>query len=387
MNDKAMLPLQAPYAGGFGIYIHWPFCLSKCPYCDFNSHVRTNIEQARWADALAADLCAQIERSPLPKVQSIFFGGGTPSLMAAGTAARLIDLIARKVGLADHAEITLEANPTSVEAATFSDFAKAGINRFSLGIQALDDAALRELGRQHNVAEALVALDLAQRTSARISCDLIYARSQQTLDEWEAELARALALGTSHLSLYQLTLEPGTAFTRAAERGELVLPDEDLAADFYELTQNLTQAAGMPAYEVSNHARIGAEAQHNLIYWRGGAYLGIGPGAHGRVIMDGQRHATIGHRTPEDWLRAIDAHGHGLCEDRVLATGDQAEEYLLMGLRLSEGIDLARFENLAGRGLITEPYIADGLLENCGPKLKATARGRMVLNRLIAELL
>ena len=320
-------------------------------------------------------------------VESIFFGGGTPSLMAAQTAEALIARVDRRLGFATHPEITLEANPTSVEAETFADFQSAGINRFSLGIQALDDSALKFLGREHSVDEALRALDRAMRTGNRLSFDLIYARPQQTLDEWRAELIRALDFGTEHLSLYQLTLEPGTAFTRAAERGELILPDDDLAADMFELTTELTQARGLPAYEVSNHARPGAESRHNLVYWRGGAYIGVGPGAHGRVMAGGQRQASVAQRTPEDWLRQVETLGHGCAELAPLSLGDQAEEYLLMGLRLSEGIDQARFERLAGRPLELAGPIADGLISVANGKVAATPAGRLVLNRLIASLI
>jgi oxygen-independent coproporphyrinogen-3 oxidase len=375
-----------PY-GGFGIYIHWPFCLAKCPYCDFNSHVREGIDQARWADALIADLKFQMARAPRVPAQSIFFGGGTPSLMAASTAERVIDEIAKGMGVTDDVEITLEANPTSVEAATFSDFKAAGVNRFSLGIQALNDQDLAFLGRKHSTHEALRALERAQAQDVRVSADLIYARPGQSLDDWQAELTRALGFGTDHLSLYQLTLEPGTAFTRAAERGELTLPDEDLAADLFELTQTLAGQAGLDAYEVSNHARPGAEAAHNLVYWRGGEYLGIGPGAHGRISIDGERHATIARRTPEDWLGAVTRDGHGLMEQRELSRGDQAEEYVLMGLRLAEGIDHTRYQTLAGRTLDLAALIDDGLIIVDGTQIKASPRGRLVLNALIAALL
>jgi oxygen-independent coproporphyrinogen-3 oxidase len=373
--------------GGFGIYIHWPFCLAKCPYCDFNSHVREAIDQARWADALITDLRFQLARAPHVPAQSIFFGGGTPSLMAASIAERVIDEIARGPGVTDDVEITLEANPTSVEAATFGDFKAAGVNRFSLGIQALNDQDLAFLGRKHSADEALRALERAQAQDVRVSADLIYARPGQSLDDWQAELTRALGFGTDHLSLYQLTLEPGTAFTRAAERGELTLPDEDLAADLFELTQTLTGHAGLDAYEVSNHARPGAEAAHNLVYWRGGEYLGVGPGAHGRISIDGQRHATIARRTPEDWLTAVARDGHGLMEQRALSHGDQAEEYVLMGLRLAEGIDHTRYQALAGRTLDLAALIDDGLIIQAGQQIKASPRGRLVLNALIAALL
>ncbi len=375
-------------AGGFGLYIHWPFCRSKCPYCDFNSHVRAAIDQDRWRSALLAELNHWIETcDPQGPVETIFFGGGTPSLMAAQTADALIALVDQRLGFGSHPEITLEANPTSVESETFADFKSAGINRFSLGIQALDDSALKFLGREHSVDEALRALNRAIETGNRLSFDLIYARPGQTLDEWRSELTRALDFGTEHLSLYQLTLEPGTAFTRAAERGELVLPDDDLAADMFELTSELTNARGLPAYEVSNHARPGSESRHNLIYWRGGAYIGIGPGAHGRVMVDGQRHASVAQRTPEDWLRQVESQGHGRAELTPLSANDQAEEYLLMGLRLSEGIDQARFERLAGRSLDLAGPIADGLIKLVNGKVAATPAGRLVLNRLIASLI
>ena len=319
------------------LYIHWPFCLKKCPYCDFNSHVRDTVDHALWERALLADMAHEAQLAGGEPLSSIFFGGGTPSLMPPALVARLLAKAERLWGFAPGIEITLEANPSSVEASKFADLASAGINRVSLGLQALDDAALQFLGRLHNVAEGLAALDVAQSHFARVTFDLIYARPGQTEAAWQAELTRALGFGTGHLSLYQLTIEPGTRFATLVREGKFAPLDEDTCADLFTLTREATAAAGLPAYEISNHARPGEESRHNLTYWRYEDYCGIGPGAHGR------RHgvATVRHKKPENWLTAIDAFGNGISETRPLAVREQAAEAMLMGLRLGEGIDLA----------------------------------------------
>ncbi|MBX9883003.1 MAG: radical SAM family heme chaperone HemW [Sphingomonas sp.] len=370
------------------LYIHWPFCVAKCPYCDFNSHVRAAVDQARWRAALLADLAHEAARTTGP-LGSIFFGGGTPSLMPPETVAALIAAAEQAWGFAPGIEITLEANPSSVEAARFADLAAAGVNRVSLGLQALDDAALRFLGRAHDLAEGLAALDVAQRVFDRVSFDLIYARPGQGAGDWEAELRRALGFGTEHLSLYQLTIEPGTRFATEAAAGRLSLPDEDDAAALFEATRAITAAAGLPAYEVSNHARPGAESRHNLTYWRYGDYAGIGPGAHGR--RGGQ--ATQRHRKPENWLSAVDRRGDGLESETALTPEERAREALVMGLRLAEGVDLTRVAALGGGalgGVVDEAAIAllarEGLVARDGERLRATEAGMLVLNAVIAAV-
>ncbi|TKD51632.1 radical SAM family heme chaperone HemW [Sphingomonas baiyangensis] len=363
------------------LYIHWPFCVSKCPYCDFNSHVREAVDQARWCDALLADMAHEAALTAGRQVGSIFFGGGTPSLMPPATVAALIAAADRHWGLAPDCEITLEANPSSVEAARFADIAAAGVNRVSLGLQALDDAALAFLGRAHSVAEGLAALDTAQAAFARVSFDLIYALPGQPIAAWEAELARALAFGTEHLSLYQLTIEPGTRFATLAAKGDLVIPDADAAADLFETTRSMTRAAGLPAYEVSNHARPGAESRHNLTYWRYADYAGIGPGAHGR--RGGL--ATQRRRKPENWLAAVDRNGHGIEAEDALDPGTRATEALLMGLRLAEGVELT-----AIAGAVDERAVAllakQGLLVRDGTHLRATDAGMPVLEAILREI-
>ncbi|OQW43805.1 MAG: coproporphyrinogen III oxidase [Proteobacteria bacterium SG_bin6] len=370
------------------LYIHWPFCVAKCPYCDFNSHVRAAVDQARWRAALLADLAHEAARTTGP-LSSIFFGGGTPSLMPPETVAALIAAAEQAWGFAPGIEITLEANPSSVEAARFADLATAGVNRVSLGLQALDDAALRFLGRAHDLAEGLAALDVAQRVFSRVSFDLIYARPGQGAADWEAELRRALGFGTEHLSLYQLTIEPGTRFATEAAAGRLSLPDEDEAATLFEATRAIMAAAGLPAYEVSNHARPGAESRHNLTYWRYGDYAGIGPGAHGR--RGGQ--ATQRHRKPENWLSAIDRRGDGLESETALTPEERAREALVMGLRLAEGVDLAKVAALDGGTLgevVDEAAIRllarEGLVARDGERLRATEAGMLVLNAVIAAV-
>jgi putative oxygen-independent coproporphyrinogen III oxidase len=379
---------------GFGIYVHWPFCLSKCPYCDFNSHVRDTVDHDRWRTALLAELDHYADRTPGRTVTSIFFGGGTPSLMEPSTAAALIDRVAQRWTIAPGVEITLEANPSSVEAARFADLAVAGVGRVSLGVQALDDASLAFLGRRHNVAEAFDALTIAKRQFARTSFDLIYARPGQSAADWRTELARALEEGTEHLSVYQLTIEDGTKFATLAARGDIVIPDEDTQAALYETTQQMLEAAGLPAYEISNHARPGAESRHNLTYWRYGDYVGIGPGAHGRLTADGQKWATRAHRAPEIWLDRVAAKGHGAHADEPVGITERRDELLMMGLRLTEGVSRARLRDELGAdvdGLLDaqklQRLLDAGFLAMDADRLRATAAGRQRLNAVLASLL
>jgi putative oxygen-independent coproporphyrinogen III oxidase len=379
---------------GFGLYVHWPFCLKKCPYCDFNSHVRDRIDQARWRAGLLAELDHYAEPSAGRTVGSIFFGGGTPSLMAPETAAAVIERIARNWPLAADAEITLEANPTSVEAGRFREFRAAGITRVSLGIQALDDAALGFLGRAHSAGEARAAIRLAARSFDRYSFDLIYARPGQSLENWARELDQALDLAGDHLSVYQLTIEPGTAFHTAHARGDFALPDDDLAGALFELTQERLAAAGLPGYEISNHARPGQESRHNLTYWRYGDYLGVGPGAHGRLTLDRVKHATRQIRAPETWLTAVESTGRGTEETTPLTAAQRFEELLMMGLRLTEGIPRTRFRAeldaepealLDPRGL--QNLVEGGFVTLDFERLAATAAGRQRLNAVLAMLI
>jgi oxygen-independent coproporphyrinogen-3 oxidase len=363
------------------LYVHWPFCVSKCPYCDFNSHVRESIDQAAWRDALLGDLAWEAEACPGRGLSSIFFGGGTPSLMEPATVAALIEAAERHWGLAPDVEITLEANPSSVEAARFADLASAGVNRVSLGLQSLDDRALYFLGRAHDAEEGLAALATAQQCFERVSFDLIYALPGQSEAAWATELGRALGFGTGHLSLYQLTIEPGTRFAAMAARGELAARDPDEAAGLYELTQDMTTRAGLPAYEISNHARPGEESRHNLAYWRYRPYLGVGPGAHGR--REGL--ATQRHRKPENWLAALDRNGHGIAEEIVLSPEEQATEALLMGLRLSDGVELEAVESRLDLGAV-ERLEAHGLVERKGGRLIVTPAGRLLLDAILAEV-
>ena len=386
-------------AGGFGLYVHWPFCLAKCPYCDFNSHVSRVIDHGAWRQALMAEMRHMRALTGPRTLDTMFFGGGTPSLMEPATVAALIGEAEKLWGLAGDAEITLEANPTSSEAGKFADYAAAGVNRLSLGVQALDDADLKALGRMHSVAEAEAAFDVARAAFARVSFDLIYARMGQTVAEWEVELTRALALAVDHFSLYQLTIEPGTRFGELYDLGKLKIPADEITAEMYEVTQEMTAAAGLPAYEVSNHARPGARSRHNLIYWRYGDYAGVGPGAHGRLTPPnggpgGGRVATVTARAPGDWLAAVGEKGHAVVEHAAVDRQDQATEYMLMAMRLTEGADLARYRRLAGTP-VDAARIArlagDGLVRQIcnrgGDRLAATARGRIVLNRVLAELL
>ena len=366
------------------LYVHWPFCVSKCPYCDFNSHVRAEVDQQAWRDALLADLAHEARELPGRTVGSVFFGGGTPSLMPPETVAAVLAAAERRWGFAEDVEITLEANPSSVEAARFNDLAAAGVNRVSLGIQSLDDAALRFLGRAHDVAEGQAALDVAQRAFPRVSFDLIYALPGQTLARWQAELAQALARGTEHLSLYQLTIEPGTRFATEAAAGRLAIPDGDAAADLFEATRAITAAAGLPAYETSNHARAGAESRHNLTYWRYRDYAGVGPGAHGR--RGGL--ATQRRRKPENWLAAVARNGHGIEVEEALTPHERATEALVMGLRLREGVDLDRVAKLAGGvAPVDDAAVArladQGFMARESARLRVTEAGALLLDAIL----
>jgi putative oxygen-independent coproporphyrinogen III oxidase len=375
----------------FGIYVHWPFCTAKCPYCDFNSHVRSQIDEAGWADAIARELeyVAKLQGDARPTVETIFFGGGTPSLMSGQSVARALDTIAKLWNVDANVEITLEANPASVDAARFRDYRAAGINRLSLGVQALNNSDLKMLGRLHDVAEAKAAVGIAMKTFDRVSLDLIYARPDQTAAQWHAELEEALAFGTEHLSLYQLTIEPATPFATLAKTGALVIPDDDSAASLYEITQELTSRAGRPAYEISNHAKPGAESRHNLLYWRYGAYAGVGPGAHGRLDLAGKRIATSCERLPERWRANVMADGHGISEMTEIPAHDAAREHLLMNLRLAEGLDLEAYRARWGVELDEARIaaLAEGLfVARRGNRLFATPKGALVLNSVIAEL-
>ncbi|WP_242415732.1 radical SAM family heme chaperone HemW [Sphingomonas panni] len=384
-----MQPDQSPDPHPLALYVHWPFCVSKCPYCDFNSHVRDGVDQAAWLQALLADLAHEAAALPDRRLASIFFGGGTPSLMPPATVAAIIEAACNHWPPTANIEITLEANPSSVEAARFADIAAAGVNRVSLGVQALHDDALAFLERAHGVDEALAALDVAQRHFARVSFDLIYARPGQSLSAWEAELTRALSFGTEHLSLYQLTIEPGTRFATLAAKGQLTLPDADLSADLFETTQVLTRAAGLPLYEVSNHARPGAESRHNLTYWRYRDYAGIGPGAHGR--RGGM--ATVRRKKPENWIAAVDRNGHGIEREDALTPDERVTEALVMGLRMREGVDLARIATLGERPIdaVVRPdavtlLARQGLLARDGDRLALTPAGIPVLDAVLREI-
>ncbi|MEH6402313.1 MAG: radical SAM family heme chaperone HemW [Sneathiella sp.] len=380
---------------GFGIYFHWPFCRKKCPYCDFNSHVRETVDQKRWTAALLKELAWFAAQTPKREVGSIFFGGGTPSLMSAETVAALIEGVGAHFPLADDIEISLEANPTSAEAKSFKGYHAAGVNRLSMGVQSLHDEALRFLGREHSVAEALKTITLARDVFSNISFDLIYALPDQTVRDWQQDLKQALILAGDHLSLYQLTIEPNTGFAGAYKRGEFDLPRDSLADDLYSETQRICEEAGLPAYEISNHARKGFECRHNLTYWRYGHYIGIGPGAHGRPEMNGSRRAYQQVKRPEKWLELTEKQGHGTeAFDSIDTPLDLAEEQLLMGLRLREGVWLENFENTVGKPLseiVSERQIkrlvdAD-FIHLDDRRLRATDKGRFVLNSLLAELL
>jgi putative oxygen-independent coproporphyrinogen III oxidase len=374
--------------GGFGVYVHWPFCAAKCPYCDFNSHVRAGVDQDRWRRALTAQIAAAAAETPGRRVDTVFFGGGTPSLMPPETVAAAIEAIRAGWTLAKDAEITLEANPTSVEAGRFRGYAAAGVNRLSMGVQSLRDADLQALGRMHTAAEARAAFDVARDCFGRVSFDLIYARQGQDMAGWRAELAEALAMAVDHLSLYQLTIEPGTRFGELAARGRLRgLPSDGLGADLFQATREICAAAGMPAYEISNHARPGSESRHNLVYWRYGDYVGIGPGAHGRITRGGRRWAVEAVSRPEAWLEAVEGGADPATREEILRDA-QSVEMMLMGLRLAEGVSLARFEALTGRPLTVAPDLRDlGLVEIEAGRIRATPKGVPLLNAVLENLL
>ncbi len=385
-----MAPTQASDAG-FGIYVHWPFCAAKCPYCDFNSHVRhQQVDQARFAAAFERELNHFAEMTQGKVVQSVFLGGGTPSLMEPATVERVLTAISDRWSMDSNVEISLEANPTSVEAERFKGYRAAGVNRVSLGVQSLHDADLKLLGRLHDAATARRAIETARATFPRLSFDLIYARPNQTLAQWEAELKDAIALAADHLSLYQLTIEEGTPFYTLYHGGKLTMPDQDLGAEFYELTQKVTEAEGLPAYEVSNHAKPGAECRHNLVYWRYGDYVGVGPGAHGRLSVGVNRMATSVERHPETWLEAVEQNGHGMIEFSGLNEEEQGDEFLLMGLRLTEGIDLKRYEAFAHRSVDPKrlnDLLEHGMVEELGEnRVRATREGFFVLDAVVADL-
>lgn len=376
--------------GGFGLYLHWPYCESKCPYCDFNSHVATGVDQRRWQNAYLSEIERLGQQTPGRILDTVFFGGGTPSLMEPGLVASILEKIRSTWRSRNDPEVTLEANPGSVEAGRFQAYRDAGVNRISMGMQAMNDDALRKLGRRHTTEDARNAFDIARRCFDRVSFDLIYARQDQTLVAWRDELTRALALAVDHLSLYQLTIEDGTAFAdRLARGGLLGLPTEDLAADMYDLTQDLCDKFGMPSYEVSNHARPGSESRHNLIYWRGGDYVGVGPGAHGRLTIDGVRWATEAPKAPALWLSMVEAGKPGELPREKMTAEEHGLEYLLMSLRLTEGLDLARCASIAGQTF--DPQKLDELLDLgainvADGRLCVTKSGRLVLNAVIRKL-
>ena len=375
----------------FGVYVHWPFCLSKCPYCDFNSHVRhAAVDEDRFARAFAREIETTAARVPERRVTSIFLGGGTPSLMRPQTVGAILDAIGRNWPVASDVEVTLEANPTSVEATRFAAYRSAGVNRVSLGVQALDDASLGTLGRLHSAREALDAVAIARRCFERYSFDLIYARPDQTPRMWADELKVAISEAAEHLSLYQLTIEEGTPFFGLHAAGKLKTPDEATARALYDVTQEVCDKEGLPAYEISNHAQPGAECRHNLVYWRGHEYAGIGPGAHGRLDIGGVRHATSTEKRPEAWLIRVEGSGHGVVADECLNSEERADEFLLMGLRLAEGIDPQRYAALAGRTL--DPRRVAILREEgaiCvdeSGRLRVTRDGFPVLDAVVADL-
>ena len=383
--------MHADAQNAFGVYVHWPFCLSKCPYCDFNSHVRhTAIDEERFARAFAREIATTAARTPGRTVTSIFLGGGTPSLMKPQTVGAVLDAIGQHWNVDEGVEVTLEANPTSVEATRFAGYRAAGVNRVSLGVQALDDASLKALGRMHSAREALDAVAIARRSFDRYSFDLIYARPDQSADAWTRELKVAISEAAEHLSLYQLTIEEGTPFFGLHRAGKLKTPDEDLARQLYDVTQEVCAAHGLPSYEISNHARPGAECRHNLVYWRGQEYAGIGPGAHGRLDIGGIRHATATDKRPEAWLTRVEDNGHGIATEDLLDSEQRADEFLLMGLRLAEGIDPKRYAALAGRPLDPHRIAAlkeDGaiVMDESG-RLRVTQDGFPLLDAVVADL-
>jgi len=375
----------------FGVYVHWPFCLSKCPYCDFNSHVRhAAIDEDRFARAFAREIETTAARTPGREVSSIFLGGGTPSLMQPRTVGRILDAIGQHWSVASDVEVTLEANPTSVEATRFRVYRTAGVNRVSLGVQALDDASLKMLGRLHTAREALDAVAIARSAFDRYSFDLIYARPGQTPEMWADELQQAIAEAAEHLSLYQLTIEEGTPFFGLHAQGKLATPDETLARELYDVTQDICSRHGLPSYEISNHARPGAECRHNLVYWRGDEYAGIGPGAHGRLDSGGLRHAIATEKRPEAWLMRVEATGHGVITDDRLNSEERADEFLLMGLRLNEGIDPKRYAALSGRALdpgrIATLTEEGAITVDASGRLRVTQSGFPVLDAVVADL-
>lgn len=396
VNNSPPSALPSPFtlSSPLALYIHWPFCVSKCPYCDFNSHVRDGIDMDLWRRSLLADMAHEASLTGGRALGSIFFGGGTPSLMPPALVADLIAAAARHWAFAADIEITLEANPNSVEVERFADLARAGVNRVSLGVQSFEGEALRFLGRAHDAGEAARAIDVAQRHFRRVSFDLIYALPDQTLEQWERQLAHALSFGTDHLSLYQLTIEAGTRFETLVRQGQFTPADADHAADLYDLTRQRTGAAGLPAYETSNHARIGQESRHNLTYWRYGDYAGIGPGAHGRRPDEGGvPHATQRHRKPENWLEAVARNGHGLQVETPLCAEDRGREVLLMGLRLGEGVDMAAIAERTGLAedrLIDAQAVArlsrHGLVTREGERLRVTAEGALLLDAILADI-
>jgi len=375
----------------FGVYVHWPFCLSKCPYCDFNSHVRHQaIDEARFVKAFETEIATTAARIGPRTVSTIFFGGGTPSLMQPASVGAILDAIGKHWNVSPDPEITLEANPTSVEATRFKGYRAAGVNRVSLGVQALNDTQLKSLGRMHTAQEALDAVAIARSAFERYSFDLIYARPGQTEAEWREELARAISEAAEHLSLYQLTIEDGTPFAGLHAAGKLQIPDADHARILYDVTQEVCAAKGLPSYEISNHARPGAESRHNLIYWRYHEYAGIGPGAHGRIVVDGTRRATATEKRPESWLMRVEASGDGLVTDDPLNREEMADEFLLMGLRLAEGIEPARYTKLAGRPLERARIASlagEGFVEETPDgRLRVTSSGFPILDAVVADL-
>jgi putative oxygen-independent coproporphyrinogen III oxidase len=381
----------AETSSAFGVYVHWPFCLSKCPYCDFNSHVRhAPIDEERFSRAFAREIETTAARAPGREVSSIFLGGGTPSLMRPQTVGAILDAIAKYWRVAPGAEVTLEANPTSVEAARFRGYRAAGVNRVSLGVQALDDASLKALGRLHTAREALDAVAIARAAFDRYSFDLIYARPDQTPLMWADELKLAISEAAEHLSLYQLTIEEGTPFFGLHAAGKLKTPDEATARALYDVTQEVCARRGLPSYEISNHARSGAECRHNLVYWRGEEYAGIGPGAHGRLDLDGVRHAIATEKRPEAWLMRVEANGHGVVSDDRLNSEERADEFLLMGLRLAEGIDPLRYQTLSGRALnpgrIAVLREEGAIVVDASGRLRVTQAGFPVLDAVVADL-
>jgi oxygen-independent coproporphyrinogen-3 oxidase len=385
------MTLTNPSAAGFGVYIHWPFCLSKCPYCDFNSHVRHGgIDEARYVKAFLREIETTAARVPGRTVSTIFFGGGTPSLMNPATVSAILDGIAKHWTVAPDVEVTLEANPTSVEAERFRGFRTAGVNRVSLGVQALDDRSLKELGRLHTAEEALKAVGIARSVFDRYSFDLIYARPGQSTQDWSAELKRAIAEAAEHLSLYQLTIEADTPFFALHTSGKLVTPNDDISRDLYDVTQEICDKSGLSAYEISNHARDGAQCRHNLVYWRGDDYAGIGPGAHGRLEQDGRRYATATEKRPESWLMRVESLGHGVIVDEALTREERADEYLLMGLRLAEGIDPKRYAAISGRPLDDKRIAilrAEGAVETTSTgHLRVTQAAFPILDAVVADL-